>query len=135
MKKCKKCKQEYPATKEYFYTDRTMKDDLRSYCKKCSIEYSIDSNNKKYIENYNKLLEYEGGSFVCSKCGYTYKNFAPFEYHHINKEDKKFMIGNKLWVSKFDNWKDELNRCVLLCSNCHKIEHFNDNLFEEYMNV
>lgn len=34
-KRCAKCKEEFPATTEYFYRDKNMRDGLYSQCKKC----------------------------------------------------------------------------------------------------
>lgn len=39
MKTCWKCKQEYPATTEFFYRNRRRKDNLQGMCKKCCTAY------------------------------------------------------------------------------------------------
>lgn len=47
---------------------------------------------------------------------------AAFEFHHKNPLEKDFQIGpaaNKSWKVL----EKELNKCELICSNCHKIEH------------
>ena len=131
MKECRKCKELKSLTD--FHKDVSMKDGKRSYCKPCSISISLAANKKRYIINHEKLREYEGGEFICSKCSFSYKNYAPFEYHHIDRASKEFMIGEKMWVSKFENWSQELDKCTLLCVNCHRIEHFDDNVFTEFV--
>jgi predicted HNH restriction endonuclease len=55
----------------------------------------------------------------CTKCGW-HGDQAALQFHHLKGKD--FTIGNvanKSW----DSIKDELRKCVLLCANCHMIEH------------
>lgn len=54
----------------------------------------------------------------CQKCG----NLNPIvlEFHHI--KDKLFKIGD-FWKRRWSVIEPEVRKCVLLCSNCHKIEH------------
>jgi hypothetical protein len=59
----------------------------------------------------------------CSKCGYR-NNFSALEFHHQNAENKLFnldlrALSNRQWPAIVD----EAQKCVLLCSNCHKETH------------
>ena len=60
-------------------------------------------------------IEYLGGK--CVKCGATER----LEFDHIKREGKKYSIARKLSY-KFDNLKEELDKCQLLCYDCHKIK-------------
>ena len=66
-----------------------------------------------------QAVDYKGGK--CSKCGYN-KCLAALEFHHINPETK-----DKKWNTfrfKFsEKMKLELDKCILLCANCHREEH------------
>jgi len=68
-----------------------------------------------------KLLavEYKGGS--CIQCGYN-QHIAALEFHHTNPNEKEFNFGD-VKNRKWETIKQELDKCVLLCSNCHRIEH------------
>jgi len=61
-----------------------------------------------------RLIEYKGGS--CELCGY-YKCDRALEFHHLNPEEKDFSISGK--SLSFDKLKDEVDKCMLVCSNCH----------------
>ena len=104
-KKCILCDKEYKAT-----------EDKRMICNTCV-------SRLKRQENKIKTIKYLGGK--CKKCGYEIKedefNFAAFEFHHPidNKETTISEILNRKW----DTIEKELNKCELLCSNCHRIEH------------
>ncbi|MCX6712991.1 MAG: hypothetical protein NTY66_02160 [Candidatus Vogelbacteria bacterium] len=57
----------------------------------------------------------------CVKCGWQ-GNQAAFQFHHTDPGKKDFTIGN-VANKKWDFIKKELEKCVLLCSNCHAIIH------------
>ena len=50
LKTCSKCKEELPATNEFFHKDKSRKDNLASRCRKCISKY-----NKEKIENNSEL--------------------------------------------------------------------------------
>jgi hypothetical protein len=68
-----------------------------------------------------KLIEYKGGK--CEICGYDKCNRA-LQFHHKNPLEKDFSISGK--SLSFDKLKNEVDKCMLVCSNCHCEIH--DNL-------
>ena len=69
---------------------------------------------------YEIILE-KGGK--CEMCGYN-KNIAALEFHHINPEEKEFQIDIRHFSNtSLDKLKEEINKCVLLCANCHREIH------------
>ena len=64
-------------------------------------------------------IKYLGGK--CNNCGW-HGNQAALQFHHTDPKAKDFVIGNvanKSW----DSIKAEIKKCILLCANCHSIEH------------
>lgn len=60
-------------------------------------------------------IEYKGGK--CQICGY--KNYqGALDLHHI--ADKKFGIGDKGYTRSWVKIKSELDKCILVCANCHR---------------
>lgn len=98
-----------------------------SYCKK-SFNYgglncrTCISKIRRYKAKL-KSVEYLGGKRV--KCGYN-KHIAALEFHHIDPSNKDYLIGD-LKNRKWEKIVKELDKCVLLCSNCHRIEHSDYN--------
>lgn len=95
-------------------------------CKECSKKY-----NKTRLEKAKELkLEYLSllGN-KCSNCGLEVNehNYVVFDFHHINPEEKEDNINN---MNK-EEALQELNKCVILCANCHRIFHHKLKL-EEY---
>lgn len=68
-----------------------------------------------------KLVEYKGGE--CEKCGYN-KCVRALEFHHLDPSEKDFTISGKSW--SFERLKDEVDKCILVCSNCHNEIHYNE---------
>ena len=86
-----------------------------THCGSC-----ITTSRRKLIKD--RAVKYKGGK--CHICGYNVCMSA-LSFHHINPETKSFGIGsnyNKAW----ETVKKELDKCVLLCHNCHA--EFHDGL-------
>lgn len=113
----------------------------KNNCKICSKEINqLQGRNRTRCNACNtkirryrckiKAIELLGGK--CSRCGYD-NHPAPLEFHHIDPSKKSFNIGmvaNKSWKVIVK----ELKKCILLCANCHRIEHSEryDNDFVEH---
>lgn len=62
-------------------------------------------------------IEYKGGK--CQICGYS-KYQGALELHHLNKSEKSFGIGDNGYTRSWEKVKAELDKCILLCANCHR---------------
>lgn len=60
-----------------------------------------------------KAILYKGS--CCLLCGYN-RCEAALHFHHVNSFEKEFNISDQSNWSKIEQ---ELEKCVLLCSNCH----------------
>lgn len=68
-----------------------------------------------------RAVDYLGGKCVhCSVVDHP----CIYDFHHLDPEQKDFHIGAKLMKCDFDAViKPELDKCVLLCSPCHRKVH------------
>lgn len=89
-------------------------------CKKCRNEavYKRRKNLKVMA------VQYKGGK--CILCGYS-KCVDAMEFHNRNPEEKDFGIGHKGLTRSWESIKKELDKCDLLCANCHAELHYNLN--------
>ena len=98
-----------------FYNKRGKKGSS-SYCKECTkTQTTVRQRQIKVL-----CLEYKGGS--CEKCGYS-KCIAALEFHHKDPAQKDPSFGNFKLRQFNDKFKEELDKCLLLCANCHREEH------------
>ena len=98
-----------------FY-NRRGKSGSSCYCKICSNDQALDRQRKFKID----CIEYKGG--CCSLCGYK-KYIGALEFHHKNPSEKDFTIANQKKTKFDDRIKKELDKCILVCANCHREIH------------
>ena len=68
-----------------------------------------------------ELVKFRGGK--CELCGYI-KNIAVLEFHHINPDEKEFQLDMRhLSNTSLEKLKEEVDKCQLLCANCHRETH------------
>lgn len=110
---CPKCSQE-KELKE-FYKKRG-KDSASSYCKSCSTKQVLERTQSFKT----KMVEYKGGK--CIVCSYA-KYYGTLEFHHLDPKEKDFNPSKFRFNTFDDKVKQELDKCVLLCANCHREVH------------
>jgi hypothetical protein len=118
MKTCPKCNQKKKISDFYIRKDRESKKP-QSFCKQCNHDNVLLRQRAFKL----KCLEYKGKS--CIKCGYS-KCVAALEFHHTDPIQKDF-IPSKFRHTSWEKNKDviikELDKCIVLCANCHREEH------------
>jgi len=80
---------------------------------------------RQRISRERKLFLMSLKESVCKDCGLKYNgmNGSVFHFHHINPENKEMAIGSNLNNITLDTLIREVEKCELLCSNCHAIKH------------
>ena len=92
--------------------------DKRTY--KDRATYLIKAVAKRRKSLKAQALDYKGGK--CAICGYD-KCSSALEFHHIDPKQKDFGIGEKGYTRSWEKVKHELDKCILICSNCHHEVH------------
>lgn len=96
----------------------TVKRETRSY--KDRKDYLIQAVKKRRKAIRQKAVEYKGGK--CSRCAYD-KCLEALEFHHLNPNEKDFSISEKGHSRSWGRVKVELDKCIMLCANCHREVH------------
>lgn len=91
-------------------------------------EYLIEAVRKRRRKVRLRAIEYKGGS--CKICGYK-KCFDALEFHHQDPFGKDFSISSKGYTRSWERVKSELDKCVLVCANCHREIHAGTQLSRE----
>ena len=97
----------------------------RYRCKKCRSE----AVQRKRLNLKKKAVQYKGGK--CCKCGYD-KCQDALDFHHVNPNEKDFAISAKGYLKSWEKIKTELDKCLLVCANCHREIH-SQNKKDYYM--
>lgn len=84
------------------------------------------SNSESVCDRRRKLkqmaVEYKGNK--CVFCGYN-RCIGALEFHHINPEEKDFSIASSGTTKSWARIKEELDKCICVCANCHREIHNN----------
>jgi hypothetical protein len=121
MKQCRYCKKIYPES--HFGVALTTPDKIyrRHKCRSCyrATKNKLRKNNRDWLTDYKKKSK-------CDKCGIN--DYRVLEFHHLNIVEKDFAISwayNNIGLEKI---KKEIEKCVILCANCHRIIHWQKNI-------
>ena len=135
MKVCSKCNED-KLSSEFYKNNKNGKDGLSSYCKECqkaNKKEHYKNNKEKYAKNvFNNskwFLELKIG-LKCNRCGFDHP--AALDFHHNNPTEKEFGVSGRISKKNKEKILEEIKKCEVLCSNCHRIEHAKH--YNEYIN-
>jgi membrane-associated HD superfamily phosphohydrolase len=83
--------------------------------------YHRDRYRKMFDYNISIIMNEKGG--CCNKCGLS--DVRVLEFDHINREEKKFVIGRWHHLS-IETLREETDKTQLLCTNCHRLKTITD---------
>ncbi len=129
LKQCNICQCEKNVS-EFSFSGSRAKGYKLPYCNECRSAQRREDARKVKAE----AIAYKGGK--CNDCLQVVHQ-AAFEFHHIDpstkavksetskvrKEPTHFLRGGSRFTEAA---KQELDKCVLLCANCHRVRHFSD---------
>ena len=106
----------------------------RKYCYQCAPHEDENCSHAQAVTIKRRaikkaLIEYKGSK--CERCGYN-KCLRALEFHHLDPNEKDFGISRCLTKSMAE-LKKEVDKCQLLCSNCHAEVH--QELYEQGFDV
>lgn len=142
---CSKCKKEL-SIDNFRWKNKSL-GKLHSQCKNCQkeaekIRYTLSKERQNNVlstaikqkqQNIELVDKYK--QCGCQKCGE--KRPYLMEFHHINPQNKKNTIAHMIKSSSLQNLKEEIEKCVVLCANCHREFHYFEKekgiTFNEYL--
>ena len=119
---CKHCEVEFTPSKhkkaQRFCSDK---------CRKAAhYQNNKEYYSNKFKENYRKRTEalnkikLDSG---CKTCGYN-AHPAALEFNHIDPATKSANIADKIMHWSWGRILEEVEKCEVLCSNCHRIHSY-----------
>lgn len=88
-----------------------------------NIRYQRKNTSSAYKQSRKlQMCEYKGG--LCISCGFKANELtlSAFDFHHLDPEEKEKGLSDMI-MGKWEKITKELDKCVLLSSNCHRIHH------------
>ncbi len=136
MKNCSQCNQIKPVSE--FNKNSKKRDGYQSMCRDCSRSYYKNyykTTNKERKRLYTKnraaaqeirMLIAEKKSVPCMDCGQTYPTYV-MDFDHRNPKDKSFMISSSVRARSIELVRKEIEKCDVVCANCHRIRTHSDS--------
>ena len=126
---CTKCQRELPI--DDFNWRSKAKGTRRSECKYCHSDYM----KQKYQEK-KQIVQDIKSSCKCAKCGDS-RGYV-LDFHHVDPKEKENTVARMTSNNyRLDKVYDEIEKCAVLCANCHREFHYleeNEGItLEEYL--
>lgn len=133
-KTCSRCKIDKPIIE--FAKRRVKKDGTQThqpFCRECNTQYQkihYANNREKYKQSNNErrqvirqlVWEIKTQS-QCAECPESHP--ACLDFHHKDSSQKDFTIADAVHrMISIENIKEEISKCLVLCSNCHRKQHY-----------
>lgn len=110
------------------YKDKALKKAKDSLYKKAYYQRNKEAVQARVAKNKkaarDKWIEFKAQQ-LCSHCGATHP--AIIDFHHVvrdgTQESVNRMAADNRWAAIYE----EVKKCIPLCSNCHRILHWNES--------
>jgi hypothetical protein len=100
--------------RQYINTwQRNNRQKTRCYAKR------LYNRNRKFLRNLRKNSK-------CARCGEPH--WACLDFHHIDPSTKSFSVNMMGGAHSIKRIQEEIAKCIVLCSNCHRKEHAPEDL-------
>ena len=117
---CHRCKVEQPI--DQFYVEAEARGAARrgkkhmKPCRQCQREYHQQRRAPR--QAYVDKVKTESG---CMDCGLHPDHLQVLEFDHRPDEDKKFHISDGMISGSMEDLIAEINKCDVVCANCHRV--------------
>ena len=90
----------------------------RKYADRAEYIKKAVSKRRKKIKDI--AIKYKGGK--CILCGYK-KCEDALQFHHLDSRQKEFGVSQSGLTRSWERVKNEIDKCILVCANCHRELH------------
>lgn len=130
LRRCGRCQQLKPHAE--FAWRRRRRNQLDNMCRLCRAEYHRKhylANKQRYIDQAQvrkEILRAERTEYLfdyfaahpCKDCGES--DPVVLEFDHLDAATKSFNIGAGLTYRAWDSILEEIEKCEVVCANCHR---------------
>jgi hypothetical protein len=98
--------------------NKTRRKETRTYRDRA--HYLVLAVTKRRRKLKSLAVELKGGK--CQICGYG-KYVGALDFHHLDEKDKDFDLSTRGLTRSWKKIKEEIDKCILVCANCHREIH------------
>lgn len=103
-------------------------DGKESICKECRHDWVKKYTPSRLLlrkEVKKKMVMYKGN--ICARCNTKNLPLCCYSFHHENPKNKSFEMSDINLLYNWERTKEEIDKCIMLCFNCHQITHFGED--------
>ena len=89
----------------------------------------VKSATKKVKDSFKQQWKNFKATLSCLECGIYHP--AILDFHHIDPEMKNESVHKLINTGSYKKALAEVEQCVVLCSNCHRVYHYNERQKEK----
>lgn len=93
----------------------------RNWYKTIGKQKRLDANRRWAAKKQEDFQKFKS-TLKCSKCGEDH--IACLDFHHLEANKKKQNISVLARRCSAETLQKEIDKCIILCSNCHRKEHY-----------
>ncbi|MBU0963113.1 MAG: HNH endonuclease [Nanoarchaeota archaeon] len=101
--------------------------------KKAEIIKKNKERNLKYHKEAKEFINNYKNGKSCQICGYK-EHTEILQFHHKNPKNKLFRLA-EIGTKKIQIIKTEMEKCILLCPNCHSLLHLREKQKEKELKL
>jgi predicted HNH restriction endonuclease len=98
--------------------NKTRKKETRTYRDRA--HYLVLAVSKRRRRLKEMAINLKGGK--CQICGYN-RCVGALSFHHLDEKTKSFSLSTRGLTRSWEKTKEEVNKCILVCENCHREIH------------
>lgn len=130
LKYCWRCNSHKDITDFYTQTLRSGKVQVHTNCKACvrthqqnyralNKEYHNETTRQRRLNNKQQAIK--RFHYECHDCRQSFPSCV-YDFHHLDPSKKEMSVANAFSKNN-KNFEAELDKCIMLCANCHRIRH------------
>jgi len=132
-RKREQSKKYYAANKEKILEKKKKRRADFPEIQKAAAKAHYENNKQSYIErsaNRKKSLRAEWAAFKatlsCERCGENHP--ATFDFHHVVRDKSNEKVHKLVGNGSYARALEEIKKCIVLCANCHRKLHYEEEL-------
>ena len=104
----------------HFEKDKKAKFGVRNRCKICITKIARESETRRNTRIERRLKLNKIKDVPCTDCNQKYPPYV-MDFDHLPEFEKSFEINGQCLGRKWEVIEKEIEKCEVVCSNCHRI--------------
>ena len=87
---------------------------------------AVKATSKLNAKTYKNKWKSFKATLSCVQCGQNH--VATLDFHHVDSTTKEVSVNRLIKNRAYKKAMEEVEKCIVLCANCHRIHHHDEYL-------